>query len=86
MAGIPPTDAALPGQNPAPLGAGGTVSGPAFHLAIDAMGGDRGADMVVRGLDIAAERHPSARFLLVGDQETLRPLLAQNKRAQRSRP
>jgi glycerol-3-phosphate acyltransferase PlsX len=52
-----------------------------FHLAIDAMGGDRGPDMVVHGLDIAAERHPTARFLLVGDEAKLTPLLTQFKRA-----
>jgi glycerol-3-phosphate acyltransferase PlsX len=52
-----------------------------FHLAVDAMGGDRGPEMVVRGLDIAAERHPAARFLLVGDQVLLAPLLVQCKRA-----
>ncbi len=84
MAGTPPTDAAKPGDQATPQGARPDAAGPAFHLAIDAMGGDRGAEMVVRGLEIAAERHPSARFLLVGDQETLRPLLAQNKRAQRA--
>ncbi|MBV9812195.1 MAG: phosphate acyltransferase, partial [Acetobacteraceae bacterium] len=32
----------------------------AFTLAVDAMGGDRAPEMVVRGVAIAAERHPGA--------------------------
>ncbi len=45
------------------------------------MGGDRAPDMVVQGLAIAAERHPGARFLLVGDQVRIDPLLKRYKRA-----
>ncbi|MBV9537619.1 MAG: phosphate acyltransferase PlsX [Acidisphaera sp.] len=45
------------------------------------MGGDRAPEMVVRGVAIAAERHPGARFLLVGDEDRLRRLLARQKRA-----
>ena len=45
------------------------------------MGGDRAPDIVVEGLEIAAERHPGARFLLVGDQAKLEPLLARYRRA-----
>jgi phosphate acyltransferase len=45
------------------------------------MGGDRAPDIVVEGLEIAAERHPGARFLLVGDQARLEPLLARYRRA-----
>ena len=52
-----------------------------FTLAIDAMGGDNAPDIVVAGLDIAAERHPGATFLLVGDEARLAPLLARYKRA-----
>ncbi len=52
-----------------------------FTLAIDGMGGDRAPDMIVRGLNIAAERHPDAKFLLVGDEARLNPLLARYKRA-----
>ncbi len=55
-----------------------------FNLAIDAMGGDHAPDMVVEGIAIAAERHPSARFLLVGDEARLAPLVAKRKRAQAS--
>ena len=42
-----------------------------FTLAIDAMGGDGAPDIVVEGMEIAAERHPAARFLLVGDETRL---------------
>ncbi len=52
-----------------------------FTLAVDAMGGDRAPDIVVQGLGIAAERHPGARFLLVGDEVRLAPLLARCPRA-----
>lgn len=55
-----------------------------FNLAIDAMGGDHAPDMVLDGIAIAAERHPSARFLLVGDQARLGPLVAQRRRVQAS--
>jgi glycerol-3-phosphate acyltransferase PlsX len=47
-----------------------------FSLAVDAMGGDDAPTMVVAGLALAAERHPGARFLLVGDEAKLTPLLA----------
>jgi glycerol-3-phosphate acyltransferase PlsX len=53
-----------------------------FTLAVDAMGGDHAPAMVMEGLSIAAERHPGARFLLVGDEARLTPLLAQCKRLQ----
>ena len=51
-----------------------------FSLAIDAMGGDRAPEVVLDGLVIAAERHPGARFLLVGDEAQLRPMMATRKR------
>lgn len=53
-----------------------------FTLAVDAMGGDQAPDMVIQGLEIAAERHPAARFLVVGDETALTALLARYKRAQ----
>ncbi|HUB15633.1 MAG TPA: phosphate acyltransferase PlsX [Acetobacteraceae bacterium] len=52
-----------------------------FSLAVDAMGGDRAPAMVVSGLEVAAERHPEARFLLVGDAAKVAPLLARQRRA-----
>jgi phosphate acyltransferase len=55
--------------------------GPAFSLAIDAMGGDAAPEVVLDGLELAAERHPQARFLLVGDEARVGGALARRKRA-----
>jgi len=44
-------------------------------IALDAMGGDAGADMVVPGAALSAERHPEMRFQLFGDQARIAPLL-----------
>jgi glycerol-3-phosphate acyltransferase PlsX len=52
-----------------------------FSLAVDAMGGDHAPDSVLDGLELAAERHPHARFLLVGDEARLGAMLATRKRA-----
>ncbi len=48
------------------------------------MGGDHAPEIVVDGLELAAERHPAAEFLLVGDEARLAPLLARHKRAARA--
>ncbi len=48
---------------------------PELRLALDAMGGDRAPDMVVAGAEIARAHHPGARFLFVGDQARIAPLL-----------
>src|SRR5271156_406241 len=40
------------------------------------MGGGQAPAMVVAGLEIAAERHPNARFLLVGDEARVAPVRA----------
>jgi glycerol-3-phosphate acyltransferase PlsX len=45
-------------------------------IALDAMGGDRAPVMVLGGAAIALQRAPQTRFLLFGDQNALRPLLA----------
>ncbi len=39
------------------------------------MGGDRAPDMVVAGAAIAAAEHPSIRFLFVGDEARVKPLM-----------
>ncbi|HEX7388805.1 MAG TPA: phosphate acyltransferase PlsX, partial [Acidiphilium sp.] len=49
-------------------------------LAVDAMGGDHAPDVVIAGLDIAAERHPKAVFQVFGDPVRLDALLLQAKR------
>ncbi len=54
-----------------------------FDLAVDAMGGDNAPDSILDGLELAAERHPQARFLLVGDAARLTPMLALRRRASR---
>jgi glycerol-3-phosphate acyltransferase PlsX len=45
-------------------------------IALDAMGGDRAPDMVVAGAALARERMPHVCFLMCGDEDSLRPLLA----------
>ncbi len=45
-------------------------------IALDAMGGDRAPDMVLRGANIALQRFPFVEFLLYGDEGRIRPLLA----------
>jgi glycerol-3-phosphate acyltransferase PlsX len=44
-------------------------------VALDAMGGDNGPDMVVPGAELSAIRHPQYRFLLFGDGDRIEPLL-----------
>jgi glycerol-3-phosphate acyltransferase PlsX len=45
------------------------------------MGGDGAPEVVVAGLALAAERHPTARFLLLGDETRLGQLLHRYRRA-----
>lgn len=54
-----------------------------YNLAIDAMGGDNAPEIVLAGLEHAAERHPSARILLFGDETLLAGLLARFPKAGR---
>lgn len=48
---------------------------PQYDLAIDAMGGDHAPEIVIKGLEITAVRHPEAKILLIGDKKKLSPLL-----------
>lgn len=50
--------------------------GDRLTIALDAMGGDRAPDIVLRGADIARERYPDVRFLIFGDEAAITPLLA----------
>jgi glycerol-3-phosphate acyltransferase PlsX len=59
----------------APAGGGAAVS-EEITIALDAMGGARAPDMVLRGADMALQRHPGLRFLVFGDETGIRPLLA----------
>jgi len=45
------------------------------RIALDAMGGDHGAAVVVPGAEIALERHPDSEYLLFGDEAAIAPLL-----------
>ena len=47
-------------------------------LALDAMGGDDAPAMVIDGAALALERSSGIRFLLAGDENRLRPLLARH--------
>jgi phosphate acyltransferase len=47
------------------------------RIALDAMGGDHGASVVVAGAAISLERHPGTEFVMVGSQPALEPLLAE---------
>ena len=49
---------------------------PKVRVALDAMGGDHGAAVVVPGLEISLGRHPDMEFLLFGDRAVVEPLLA----------
>jgi phosphate acyltransferase len=46
------------------------------RIALDAMGGDHGAAVVVPGAELSLERHPDIEFLLFGDRADVEPLLA----------
>jgi glycerol-3-phosphate acyltransferase PlsX len=60
------------------------ASAPPFALAVDAMGGDHAPESVLDGLEVASERHPEARFLLVGDEARLTGLIATRSRVARA--
>src|SRR3984957_15186680 len=49
-------------------------------LAVDAMGGDHAPEAMISGLELAAVRHPLAKFLVFGDEARLAPLLTKTKR------
>jgi glycerol-3-phosphate acyltransferase PlsX len=45
------------------------------RIALDAMGGDHGAAVVVPGAELSLARHPDTEFLLFGDRAVVGPLL-----------
>ena len=45
------------------------------RIALDAMGGDHGAAVVVPGAELSLSRHPEIEFLLFGDAAAVAPLL-----------
>src|ERR1700732_1574323 len=46
------------------------------RIALDAMGGDHGASVVLPGADISLTRHPDTEYLLFGNRAVVEPLLA----------
>src|SRR5579863_7845129 len=54
----------------------GTFMPQKVRIALDAMGGDVGASVVIPGAAISLRRHPDAEFLLFGDQGQIEPELA----------
>lgn len=46
------------------------------RVAIDAMGGDYGPEVIVPGAALAHAQHPDIAFIFFGDQERLNPLVA----------
>jgi glycerol-3-phosphate acyltransferase PlsX len=47
-------------------------------LALDAMGGDRGPEVVIPGAALSLERHPTMRFVFFGNANRIRPELARH--------
>ncbi len=45
------------------------------RIALDAMGGDHGASVVVPGAELSLIRHPDSEFVLFGDSAVVQPLL-----------
>jgi len=45
------------------------------RIALDAMGGDHGASIVVPGAEVSLQRHPDTEFVLFGDAAIIGPLL-----------
>ncbi len=50
------------------------------RIAVDAMGGDHGPETVLAGAAIALERHPDLHFILFGNEERVRAVLAAHPR------
>ena len=50
------------------------------RIALDAMGGDHGASVVIPGAQVALTRHPDSEFLLFGDRAIIDPLLEAHPR------
>ncbi len=45
-------------------------------IAVDAMGGNQAPEMVLKGAEMALLRYPELSFLLFGQENAVRPLLA----------
>jgi glycerol-3-phosphate acyltransferase PlsX len=56
----------------------GTFMPQKVRIALDAMGGDVGASVVIPGAAISLTRHPDTEFLLFGDSALIEPQLAKH--------
>ena len=56
-------------MRPAPAALGTEGMSATRLIALDAMGGDHGPDVVVQGAELARERYPELRFRLFGREE-----------------
>ncbi|MGC6511588.1 MAG: phosphate acyltransferase PlsX [Parvibaculales bacterium] len=45
-------------------------------IAIDGMGGDKGPETVIEGVEIALSHRPDASFIIFGDEDVLTPIVA----------
>jgi glycerol-3-phosphate acyltransferase PlsX len=54
------------------------------RIALDAMGGDHGAAVVIPGAELSLSRHPDIEFLLFGDRAVIDPLLGARPRLQKA--
>jgi phosphate acyltransferase len=61
----------------------GTFMPQKVRIALDAMGGDVGASVVIPGAAISLTRHPDSEFLLFGDRALIEPQLAKHPAMQR---
>jgi glycerol-3-phosphate acyltransferase PlsX len=50
------------------------------RIALDAMGGDHGASVIVPGAEVSLGRHPDMEFVLFGDRAVVEPLIADRPR------
>ena len=56
----------------------GTFMPQKVRIALDAMGGDVGASVVIPGAAVSLTRHPDSEFLLFGDRALIDPQLAKH--------
>src|SRR5207253_7333926 len=65
----------FPTRRSSDLQVSGTFMPQKVRIALDAMGGDIGASVVVPGAAISLSRHPDSEFLLFGDRALIEPQL-----------
>jgi glycerol-3-phosphate acyltransferase PlsX len=70
--------AVLPVEGAAQEQVSGTFMPKKVRIALDAMGGDVGASVVIPGAAVSLSRHPDAEFLLFGDRAKIDPQLDQH--------